>query len=1022
MSSMMRWGIRAALAIAITLAASAAANAQTAQIVGGVRDETDAVLPGVTLTVTNMDTGVVWEAVSNQQGQYTAPFLPSGRYSVKAVLQGFQAVARENIRVETDQDLRVDFVLEPGTVTEDVLVVGSAPVLNSDTSAVGQVVTGKSITDLPLNGRDFLQLAHLAPGVMQAPGGDRAWDGIVANGTRSVLNSFMLDGVDNNARIVDQQNNSSVVSKPSVDALAEFSIQTNNFLAEHGQAAGAIINATIKSGTNGFRGSLFEFLRNDAFDARDPFALPEDGKKLDRHQFGGTLGGPVRANRTFFFGSVETTKEIRGRNFRVAVPTEAMRDGDFSGFRDIYDPRTTRPSPDGTGVIRDQFPNNQIPLDRMDPFAKQLVDMYPLPNSDGVSDNYRVTNDLDSQRYQIDTRVDQSFSTNSKGYLRYSLTRLTWDDPGPFDPPLIGTNDFQRSHKEQWAHNVALGQTQVLGSQKVNEIRVGYNRVQDDLYPFVTDTTPAAFGFQGVPEQAGITGLPQIAIGDFANVGEAAFLPNFKISEVTQFGDTFSWLAGRHALKLGANYRFIRSYFNISAQARSTFNFGGDFTRDPQAEAITGTGLADFVLGMPTSAQLSTLLDGDLRWHYVAAFVQDDWRVSDRLTLNLGVRYELFTQPSERHGNQANMLITPEGPRMVFANNNVPPSVPPDITTDVPSDISATRLTRMDQNNVGPRVGVAYKLSDATVLRGGVGRFFGDHPAIGAASRMPANPPFQVSRTYSNDVDLARPDFFMLDEGFPTDALEPVFDSTLRSQAWDPNALQAEAYHWNVNVQHQFPWAVVELGYTGSRSDNLPIRWDPNAPFPGPGSQESRRSYPDFGSMSGLSYPGTSHYNAGHVRLERRFNSGVSVIGHYTYSKSIDVGGQPFVTEDNVIRDVRNVEWERGLSSFDVRHNLVVSYIWDIPVGEGRRLDFTSAWLDALLGGWQFNGVTTARSGMPFTPSVSFNEARTGHARPDRIADGNLPSSERSISGMTRAPSRSPSPGRIGGVTPAATS
>jgi hypothetical protein len=405
-------------AVALFTLSTTVVHAQTAQISGTVTDPTKAVVPGATLTIVNAETNDTRGAVSNERGQYNVPFLPSGRYTVTCELQGFQKIRREGIVLETDQEIRVDFDLQAGEISESILVVGT-PVLASDTSSVGQVVTGQTISDLPLNGRNFLQLARLATGVLESAAGDRAAEGgaFVANGARSVLNSFMLDGVDNNARIVDQQNSANVVSQPSVDALSEFSIQTNNFSAEYGQAAGAVINATIRSGTNSLRGVGFEFVRNDAFDARN-------------------------------------------------------------------------------------------------------------------------------------------------------------------------------------------------------------------LFPWVTDTTPVGFGFKGIPEVAGVTGLPRIAIGGFSNIGEAAFLPNFKISEVIQAGDTFSFLHGRHALKAGANYRFIRSFFDISGQARGFYNFTGGFTQNPQARTNSGSGLADFLLGIPSTTQLSRTLLGAIRYHYVAGYLQDDWRMS----------------------------------------------------------------------------------------------------------------------------------------------------------------------------------------------------------------------------------------------------------------------------------------------------------------------------------------------------------------------------------------------------------
>jgi Carboxypeptidase regulatory-like domain/TonB dependent receptor-like, beta-barrel len=975
------------------------AVAQTARITGTVTDPTKAVVPGATLTIVNSETNDARVAVSNERGQYEVPFLPSGRYTVTCELQGFQKMRREGITLETDQEIRVDFDLHSGAITESVLVVGT-PVLASDTSSVGQVVTGQTISDLPLNGRNFLQLARLATGVLESAAGDRAAEGgaFVANGARSVLNSFMLDGVDNNARIVDQQNSSNVVSQPSVDALSEFSIQTNNFSAEYGQAAGAVINATIRSGTNTIRVVGFEFLRDDAFDARNPFAAPSEEKRLSRHQYGGTLGGPVRRDRTFFFASWETTDENRGTDYRQTVPTLAQRAGDFRGFVNnqgrpviIYDPATTRPNPNGTGFVRDPFTENQIPASRIQSIPRRLLDLLPEPNLPDLTGNYVVTRDAVRMRHQLDTRVDQSFSTNSKLYVRYSLTNRDDGIPGPYDAPLIGTTQFQQAIKEQLAHNVAIGQTQVLGRNRVNELRLGYNRIRDDLFPWVTDTTPAGFGFIGIPEVPGVTGLPRIAIGGFSNIGEAAFLPNFKISEVAQAGDTFSFLQGRHAFKAGANYRFIRSFFNISGQARGFYNFTGGFSQNPQSRANSGSGLADFLLGIPATTQLSRTLLGDIRYHYVAGYLQDDWRVSARLTLNVGVRYELFTHPYERNGQQANLLL--DQMKLIYVNDNVPSSTPAAFATTIPDGVSKTTLMRLDTNNLAPRLGFAYKLRDRTVVRGGAGIFYGDHPTIGASGRLPANPPYQVNVTYATDSITP---IVTLDSGFPANALDPVFSSFLTLNAWDPDAPQAQAYHWNTNVQHEFPWVVVEVGYTGSHGTKLSVNWDPNAPLPGPGSVASRRPFPQFGGINGLKYDGTSDYHAGHVRVERRLRHGLSIIGHYTYAKSIDLGGANFISGDLVYRDPRNIKLDRGLSSFDVRHNMVLSYIWDIPVGRGRRLDVQNSWLNAIAGGWQFNGITTARSGTPFTPSLSFNPAQSGHARPDRIGDGNLPRGQRS--------------------------
>ncbi len=1001
MNILRRWSGASLLAAVLILSGVGVASAQTAQVAGTITDASGGAVPGASVTVTNVATNDARLTTSNEQGRYSVPFLPSGGYTIKCELQGFQTTLREGIVLETDQEVRVDFALQTGAFTEQVLIVGT-PVLASDTSSIGQVVTGKTISDLPLNGRNFLQLARLASGVLESAGGDRAAEGgaFVANGARSVLNSFMLDGVDNNARIVDQQNSSNVVSQPSVDALAEFSIQTNNFSAEYGQAAGAVVNATIKSGTNSFRGTVFEFVRDDVFDARDPFAPPGERKDLRRHQLGGTVGGPLWRDRMFFFASLETTNERRGENYRLRIPTAAERAGDFSEFRNargavipIFDPATTVTGPGASASVRQPFPGNRISAGQIHPTARRLLDLLPLPNVDDPTSNYAITKAAKRLRHQIDTRVDQSFSTNSKLFVRYSLTNRDDEVPGPFDPPLIGSTIFQQAFKDQASHNLAIGQTQVFRGNHVNELRVGFNRITDNLLPFVTDSFPDEFGFAGIPRVEGVTGMPRIAIGGFANLGEATFLPNGKISEVFQAGDTLSFLRGRHAFKAGVNYRFIRSYFNISDTARGSFTFSGGFTQNPQARPGTGSGLADFLLGIPATASLSTSLSGDIRYHYVAGFLQDDWRVNDRLTLNMGARYEVFTQPYERNSNQANLLL--DQYRLIYAGNRIPDVIPAQFATTVPDGVSETSLMRLDTNNVAPRLGFAYTVTPHTVVRGGAGVFYGDHPTIGASGRLPANPPFRVNVAYA--TDLVTP-LVTLDTGFPAAALEPRFSPFLSLNAWDPDAPQTEAYHWNVNVQQELSWLLVEVGYTGSRGEKLSVSYDPNAPLPGPGAVGPRRPNPSFGNVSGIKYDGESRYHAGHMRVERRFKDGLSVIGHYTHGKSIDVGGTNFIANDLVYRDPRNTALERGLSSFDVRHNMVLSYIWDLPIGAGRRIDLNNGWLNATIGGWQFNGITTARTGVPFTPRLSFNPANTGHPRPDRIADGNLPRDERSAS------------------------
>ncbi|HEV8454909.1 MAG TPA: TonB-dependent receptor, partial [Gemmatimonadales bacterium] len=765
---------RSVVLTAVLVASARLGSAQTAQVSGFVRDASEALVSGAEVTVTQTDTGVDRKAVSNVGGYYLVPFLPPGRYKVAVRAQGFKPVDREGITLAVDQAARVDFVLELGQLTDAVEVTADAPLLETESSSLGQVVSRRAIVDLPLNGRNYLQLAKLAAGVVEPPAGDRAITGgsFVANGVRATLNNFILDGVDNNSRIVDIQNSSNVVIQPSVDALSEFSVQTHNFSAEFGYSAGAVVNAVIKSGDNTFHGSAFEFARNDALDARNYFSNPAEKKpELKRNQFGGTVGGPIVRNKTFFFASWERTRETRGLTFLTTVPTAAMRGGDFSGERTLFDPATTRTNPAGAGSIRDPFPGNRIPAVRIDPAAAKVLALIPLPNIAGAGavNNYSTNKDREDHRDQVDVRLDHSFSARSKLFARFSFGDFTSSNPGPFDPPLIGSSQFQQSRKDQSAQQLAAGHTFVFSAATVNEVRFGYNRIRDNLLPFVGERIVDQFGIQGIPSAPGVTGLPQITVAGFAPLGEATFLPNNKLSRTYQVNDNLSLLKGRHSIKLGVNYRYIQSTFDVSGAARGSFTFNGAFTQSPQSRTTTGSPFADFLLGTAQSATVSNTFTGDLRNHYLGAYVQDAWRLGRKLTVNLGVRYEIFTQPYEVDDKQANFLVDQR--KLMFPENAVPSGMPASLVTTIPSGVPSRSLIKTDFNNVAPRIGIAYQLGKSTALRAGIGIFYADHPSNGASTRLVGNPPFRVNAVYATDSVTPR---IILGTGFPPSALDTV--------------------------------------------------------------------------------------------------------------------------------------------------------------------------------------------------------------------------------------------------------
>jgi hypothetical protein len=978
----------------------------TATLFGRITDATGGVAPNVAVEIGNVETGVKWLVKTNGSGYYTQPLLPPGNYQITATLEGFRPVTR-TISLAVDQVARVSFALEVGAVTETIVVTSAPPVLENGSASMGQVVSARAVRDLPLNGRNYLDLAKMAMGVAEPSGagtpgtaGDRAKNGggFVANGVRSDMNNFILDGVDNNAKIPDLSSNSNVIIQPSVDAIQEFKVETNNFSAEYGYSAGAVVNATIKAGTNAFHGTAFEFLRNDQMDARDFFLQPTAKKAiLQRNLYGGTVGGPIAKNKTFVFGSWEGTRLNQGSTLVTTIPTDAMKVGNFSaaGLKPIFDPASLAPNPSGAGFIRTQFPGNIIPASQIDPRSAKLSALIPEQNNAGAS-NFAVAPEQRDKRNQYDLRGDQNFSDKDKLFLRYSYYNLNFVAPGPFAPPLIGSTAFQTSINDQSGHEAAIGESHLFNANLVNEFRAGYNRISNALAPFTKDYITQQFGFVGVPQLPGVTGLPNITITGFSNLGEAAFLPDAKGSDTAMVSDNVLWTHGNHFFKFGGTYRWVRSRFDIAGNARGTFGFDGTFTQNPLSRGNSGNAYADFLLGDAASGTLTSIFIGDLRYKYYGGFINDDWKVTPKLTLNLGVRYEIWTPAYERNDQQANFVIGPN--KLIYPNNKVPAGIPASLVEQIPSGVDNRALLEFHKNNWSPRLGLAYQLASNTVLRAGGGMFYAEPDAQGASGRPVANPPFRVTTTYPTDQLHTNLTF---QNGYPANALtfQSVDPSSTTFIAYAPDLKPAYYYHWSFGLQQQVSSYLLDANYVGTKGTHLATNYDYNTLFAGVvgSSVASRRPVPGFGTLTYQTSMGNSDYNALQVRVERRYASGLAMLVSYTYSKSIDLSGGGLVADIH-LRDVRDVGLERALSSSDMRHRFVVAYMYDLPFGHGQRFNITNPALNAVAGDWQLNGITTVHSGQPITPQLSTSSANTGDPRPNRIANGNLPSDQQSVS------------------------
>lgn len=970
------------------------AQAPTAQITGIITDASGAVVPDAQLELNNTANGAHYEVQSNGSGNYSFVNLPVGGYTLSVRKQGFSTVTRENVTLVVSQVARIDFSLALGSTNQTVEIRDTAPLLESSTASLGQLIESRVVSDLPLNGRNFLQLAKLSTGVFEPKQGDRGTAGgsFIANGVRAQFNNFLLDGVDNNAKIVDQQNSSPVVIQPSVDAIQEFRVETNNYSAEYGYSAGAVVNAVVKSGTNGLHGTAFEYVRNSALDARNYFAAPtQPTPTLQQHQFGGTAGGPLVRNKAFLFGSYERTSINRALTYVSTIPTAAQRAGNLSGLPIVYDPATTS-SAGGGAFSRSVFANNRIDPSRIDPAAARLLSVLPLPNGPGNINNFTVSPTGTNRANRFDFRHDLQISERDSLFARYSYFSGDQVTPGPFPAPLIGSQQFQTAPKATVGNGAVLGETHVFRPNLVNEARLGYNRIQDFLSPFVTTNVNTDFGLGGIPVTPGVTGLPNISISGYANLGESTFLPNNKISETITGEDHISWTLGAHSLKLGGTFRWVRSWFDISASSRGSYTFSGAFTQNPQRPAGTGSGIADFLLGIPVSGTLSNRISGDLRYSYYGGFVQDDWKVTPRLTLNLGARYEFWTQPVERNNRQANFLYNIS--KLVYPDGTSSAGVPASVVAPIPSGLDGRSLMKNDTNNIAPRIGLAWQAAGHTVVRSGFGVFFADSPAIGASTRLVANPPFYRNTAYQTDQITP---ILRLSSGFPANALSQNFDlATASVAAFSPDMKQAYVLHWSFGLQQQAGNFLFDANYVGTKGNDLVTSFNLNQPFAGPGSVASRRPFRGFNDINFTTPLDTSNYHALELKVQRRYTSGLSLLASYTFSKTIDIGGETLVG-DLSLRDARNVFAERSLSSGDIRHRFVSSVLYDLPVGRGKRLNITNPVLEAVVGNWQLNGILTVRTGQPFTPALGTSTANTGAARPSRAADGNLPSDARSV-------------------------
>ena len=981
------------------LLAAGLASAQTfGQITGRVLDASGGVLPGASITVTNPQTGVAATEEANTAGVYVFPNLLPGTYNVKVELQGFQSAVRNSVELQTQQTVRLDFSLAIGTIEETVEIVGSSPMINTEDTAIGTVIDNRRIVDLPLNGRNFLQLVSLTPNVSASfadpgqsgtrQGGDRSAQQLSISGGRREWNYYTLDGMNNT-----DVNFNSYILLPSIDALQEFKIQSGIYSAEFGRGIGQV-NVTTKSGTNAYHGTVWEFLRNNKLDAL-PYAFGVDTPKSSPfrwNQFGFTLGGPVRIphlidgrNKLFFMGNYEGFRLRNQKETLFSVPSAAMRRGDFSErSATIRDPLTNAP-----------FPGNTIPVSRLSPISLALLDYYPLPNQPtlGLANNFLAVNRNRTDKDQINVRADFTESSKSSWYGRYG-----WTDEGQFTGGIRLNGGTVATRAQQ----ALIDNTRVLSARLVNEMRFGYNRFFNTAGTELNNVMDpiAAVGIPlptKVPPDA--WGLPSIGIAGFSGFGPDSNSPYINRNQNWQFTENLSWNRGSHFVKTGADLRLDHYNQDGNQFARGSAGFNNN--------VATGYGFADFMIGyLGTWSYASGLAVARLTAFSQSYYISDTWKLRPNLTINSGLRYEFtppWTDTSERQITAVIPLNTPQPqvadlslhPVLVRAGTgdfyeNAGIRFSPDIQVARDGRLG-DRLIKADYTNFAPRFGAAWSVTPKTVLRAGVGRFFvQDIGNIAFDMNRNLQGRLTVQSTSTNLISTWT-DPFNFGGGNPCNTPAGVL-CVARPLVLTSNIDRKTPYvdEWESSVQQEFTSNMaLEVSYLGSRGRRLQ-RWInlANQPVPGTSSIVSRSPFPEFGLFQGAANVGYSRYNALGLKVTRRYSNGLTVLGSYTYSKSTDNGSgiRTLGTDPLNPQNSYCLSCEDGPSVFDQRHRFVTSAVYDLPFGHGRKY-LSEGVVGKVVGGWKLNSIVTIGSGFPLTVSAGEDTANIGNCcRPDRVA------------------------------------
>jgi hypothetical protein len=959
-------------------AATAFAQFETAALVGTITDGSGGVVADALITATNVDTGVTMTRRTDTNGRYEFVTLRIGNYLITAEKAGFAIALAENIRLEVGARQRVDLGLQVGQLTERIEVSAAATLLETDTSQRGQIITGEQTRALPLNGREYSSLALLTTGVRLSAlntGGFTPREGSFnVNGLRSTFNNFMIDGVDNNAYGTSNQGFSNQVMQPSPDAVGEFKVVTNNMSAEYGRSAGATINVAYASGTNRIRGSAWEFVRDTALNATG-FFKPANGQKppLERHQFGGVIGGPVVRNRAFFFADFERFDQMRGLATSSTIATMAQRQGIMNV--DVRNPITGQMYPAGTPIP-------------MTAFARKVLNDLPAPTNSGTANNYVVLQQFDNVTDKFGGKVDVTINPQLTAFGRFG-----YRDADIFDQPPIPLPSGGAGNAETYVTNkqLAAGMTFVSSAASLFEARFGWSRTTAGKNPAALGSTSAldAYGITGLPTDPRVSGgLPTQITTVHSDLGRQATNPQWQYPTVYNPKVNYTWIAGRQSLKTGYEFQHIQTEVQDVNPLYGRDTYNGQFTRPAGVAANTIYNLSDFMFGLRSNYALSNILVANLRQNMHFLYLQDDFRANDQLTLNLGVRYEYATPWIERDNILSN--FDPATRTMVLARDG---------------SLEDRATIKPDRNNFGPRLGLAYTLNSKTVARGGYGISYVHFHRAGGANVLPINGP-QVINAVVVQSDPLSPTFRRTEQGYDPGLTDPSrFNPLAANITYMPNDYHSsQVQSWFASVQREIgPRMIVDVAYVGNRADDMLLfaNFNQAAPNNAAGTipLQARRPIPDFADITYSFNGGKSRYHALQAKVDWRVRSGFSLLSSLTLSQTKDNGAGSLENPNGNFpapQDINNLEADFGLSAYHQPYNSTTSLIWTTP--------FQNVWARD----WQIAAINSVYSGEPvtfvYTPLPAFQVSGiaqdfrgANNYRPNVIGDPYAPEGERTV-------------------------